>query len=278
MRPGRSGSSRVSWNESTVTSSARAISAISSLSLRIFGSASGQPLFQGRRSTRRTGSPSSLPRRTIARRFSAAAATERPWAMSLIPPCTTSRSAPTAHSSRRTMISSVRWPWIPQFRNSSRVSACAAQCSHWLVSSPPLRESYPGEPSEIESPSATTTIGSAAWIRLLRDLLGHAVILLDDVVALALADDGLDSGNLVTGMHREPTRIGTELLVFSVAHRDALDTRGVTAFADEIERLRLHVERLGDTFDALVDLSEHRLVEPDLFLAGAHDTSFSTTT
>jgi len=35
---------------------------------------------------------------------------------------------------------------------------------------------------------------------------------------------------------------------------------------------------LGDTFDALVDLSEHRLVEPDLFLAGAHDTSFSTTT
>jgi hypothetical protein len=104
-------------------------------------SASGQPLFQGRRSTRRTGSPSSLPRRTIARRFSAAAATERPWAMSLIPPCTTSMSAPTAHSSRRAMISSVRWPWIPQLRNSSRVSACAAQCSHWLVSSPPLRES-----------------------------------------------------------------------------------------------------------------------------------------
>jgi hypothetical protein len=79
-------------------------------------------------------------------------------------------------------------------------------------------------------------------------------------------------------MHRELTRVGAELFVLGMAHRDALDTRGVAAFADEIERLRLQVKRLGEAFDALVDLSEHRLVQPDLLLTTAHDTSFSTTT
>src|SRR5919204_3528970 len=46
---------------------------------------------------------------------------------------------------------------MPQLRNSSRGSRRAAQYSHWLVSSPPLRESYPGDPSVIESPRAATT-------------------------------------------------------------------------------------------------------------------------
>src|SRR3954470_3181402 len=130
----------------------------------------------------------------------------------------------------------------------------------------------------MESPSATTTIGSAAWICPLRDLLGHAAILLDDVVALALTHDGLDRGDLVTGMHRELMRVGAELLVFGAGHRDALDTRGVSAFTDEIERLRLDLECLGKAFDALVHLSAHCFVQPDLCLTCAHDRSFSMTT
>jgi hypothetical protein len=110
MRPGRSRSSSVSWNGSSGTFSSCAISPMSAFSFRIAGSASGQPLFQGSTSASATRRPSSLPLRTIARRFTAAVSTSRPCAMSLIPPCTIRTSAPRAHSSSRAAISSVRWP------------------------------------------------------------------------------------------------------------------------------------------------------------------------
>ena len=49
-------------------------------------------------------------RRIIARRFAAASRTGCPCAMSLIPPWTTRSFAPRTQSSRRALISSVRWP------------------------------------------------------------------------------------------------------------------------------------------------------------------------
>ncbi len=68
-------------------------------------------------------------------------------------------------------------------------------------------------------------------------------------------------------MHRELMGVRPELLVFAVRHADALDAAGVAAFADEIESLRLEVERLGKILDPLVDLPKNGLVQPDAFLA-----------
>src|SRR5437867_9043844 len=95
---------------------------------------------------------------------------------------------------------------MPQLRNSSRESARAAQYSHWLLSFPPRRESYSGDPSVIESPSAATTIRSAAWIGLLCNLRRLAFSLANDVVAIALLDDVLDLGNLVSRVDGEVGR------------------------------------------------------------------------
>ena len=80
--------------------------------------------------------PIDVPTATIARRSAAASATGRPWAMSLIPPCTISASAPSAHSleaqrrSRRCARRRRR-----SCGTSSAGSAALAQYSNWLRSS-----------------------------------------------------------------------------------------------------------------------------------------------
>jgi len=71
----------------------------------------------------------------------------------------------------------------------------------------------------------------------------------------------------VAGVDGELMCVGPELLVFAVRHADALDAGGVPAFADEVERLRPEVERLGETLDPFVDLPKDGLVQPDAFLA-----------
>src|SRR5437764_10572725 len=122
---------------------------------------------------------------------------------------------------------------MPQSRNSSRSSASAAQYSHWLLSSPPRRESYSGEPSVIESPRAATTIRSAPWIGLLCNLRGLAFALADDVVAVALLDDVLHLGNLVSRVDGKMRRLRAHLFVLRSAQRDLLHACRVAALADE---------------------------------------------
>src|SRR2546423_10733935 len=104
---------------------------------------------------------------------------------------------------------------MPQFRNSSRGSAWAAQWSQ------PVE---PGEPSVIESPSAATRIRglSRSGIGALRDLLRYPLLLLDDVVALTTIDDPFQARAFVTGIDREPMRLGAKLFVLLMRQRDAL--------------------------------------------------------
>src|SRR6184192_1913849 len=115
---------------------------------------------------------------------------------------------------------------MPQLRNSSRASARAAQYSHWLVSSPPRSESYSGDPSVIESPTAATTIRSVPRIGLLCNLRSLAVALADDVVAVALLEDVLHLGNRVSGIDGEMRRFRAHLFVLGPAQRDLLRARG----------------------------------------------------
>ena len=67
-------------------------------------SASGWPLFHGRTSAIATGRSLAFASRTIARMSAAASGTDRPWAMSLMPPWITIASAPSAHASSRSAI------------------------------------------------------------------------------------------------------------------------------------------------------------------------------
>src|SRR3954451_10122270 len=100
-----------------------------------------------------------------------------------------------------------------------RISSCwLSRAAHW---SQPVR---PGEPSVIESPSAATTVRAlvGAAIGLLRDL--PALVLPDDVVAVAAREDCLDVGNVMAGSDRKLVRVGTQLLVLGVRHVDPVDT------------------------------------------------------
>ena len=110
IRPGRSGSSSVSWNGRHGTSKAW-ISAFSSL----IGASLVGPAVVPRQDVagvdREDRAPAHVRRaRAGSRRLDA---TGRPWAMSLIPPCTISISAPSTASSKRAAISSVRSPQMP---------------------------------------------------------------------------------------------------------------------------------------------------------------------
>src|SRR5438105_2629330 len=150
----------------------------------------------------------------------------------------------------------------------------AAQYSHWLLSSPPRRESCPGGPSMIESPSATTTVGpSASGIGLLGDLRGGALALPDEVVGAPAVDHLVDVRLLVAGIDGEVGRVGPQLLVLLPGHRDALDAGRVAALADEVQQLVLETEVVGEVADPLVHLAEDRLVQPNAFLARAHGTT-----
>jgi hypothetical protein len=121
----------------------------------------------------------------------------------------------------------------------------------------------------IESPSAATTMGpsAAAWIGLLCDLRRNSLVLPHDVVALQSGDDALDVRMLVTGMDGELMCLRADLLVFGRRHADALNAAGVAAFANKVERLRLEVERLGETLNPLVDLPKDGFVQPDALFA-----------
>jgi hypothetical protein len=117
----------------------------------------------------------------------------------------------------------------------------------------------------IESPSAATTmrpLGSSG-IGLLRDPLRGASVLLDDVVALSPLDHALHVGDLMTRIHREAVRLGTDVLVLGLGHGDALRTVGIATLANEIEDLGLEVKRVGQYVYALIDLSKDGLVQSD---------------
>src|SRR5512133_2826824 len=107
----------------------------------------------------------------------------------------------------------------------------------------------------------------AARIGLLCDLRRNPFVLPHDVVALQPGHDALDVRILMTGVDGELMRLRTNLLVFGRRHADALDAGGVAAFADEVERLRLEVERLGETLDPLVDRPKDGFVQPDALFA-----------
>jgi hypothetical protein len=112
--------------------------------------------------------------------------------------------------------------------------------------------------------SATSRIGP------LGDLLGSALAFANDVVGLAALDDVLDVRQLVTRMDGEGLGIRADVLVLGSTHRERFDTLRIAALADEVERLGLDVERIGNFFDALVDLPEGGLVQSDSFLPSAH--------
>jgi hypothetical protein len=92
----------------------------------------------------------------------------------------------------------------------------------------------------------------------------------NDVVGLAALDDVLDVRELVTRMDGEGLGIRADVLVLGSTHRERFDTLRIAALADEVERLGLDVERIGNFFDALVDLPEDGLVQSDSFFPSAH--------
>src|SRR5512133_3282368 len=102
---------------------------------------------------------------------------------------------------------------------------------------------------------------AAAWIGLLCDLRRNSPVLPHDVVALQPGDDAFDVRILVTGIDGKLMCLRADLFVFGRRHADALNAGGVPAFADEVERLGLEVERLGETLDPLVDLPKDGLVQ-----------------
>src|SRR5919204_1104028 len=160
---------------------------------------------------------------------------------------------------------------MPQLRNSRRGSARAAQYSHWLVSSPPRREWCSGDPSVIESPTAATTnVSSAPRIRLLGDLRRFALVLSHDVIPTTALEDVLHIRLLVAGEHGEVRRVAPELLVLVAAHADPFDARWVATLADEVQRLTLEPEMVGEVVDPLVDLTKDSFVEADTFVP-VHD-------
>ena len=121
----------------------------------------------------------------------------------------------------------------------------------------------------IESPSAATAMRSSsasAGIGLLCDLHRNALVLAHDVVALQPGDDALDLGIFVTRMDGELMRLRPKLLVFGTRHAESLDAGGIAAFTDEVES-RFDIERLGETFDPLVDLPKDGLVQSDALFA-----------
>src|SRR3954451_18661304 len=154
-----------------------------------------------------------------------------------------------------------------------RISSCwLSRAAHW---SQPIRA---GEPSVIESPSAATTVRAlvGAAIGLLRDL--SAVVLPDEVVAVAAREDCLDVGNVVAGSDRKVMRVRAKLLVLGVRHVNPVDARGIAALADQIERLRAQIEALRERLDSLVHLAEDSLVEGDPVFSGLRHTLFTITT
>ena len=68
-------------------------------------------------------------------------------------------------------------------------------------------------------------------------------------------------------MDGELVRLRANLLVLGRRHGDSLDAGSVAAFADEVERLRLEVERLGETLNPLVDLPKDGFVQSDALFA-----------
>lgn len=74
----------------------------------------------------------------------------------------------------------------------------------------------------------------------------------------------------MTGVDGELMRFRADLLVVRTRHADAPDTRRVAAFAEEVERVLAQLELVGEAFDALVDLTEDGLVQPDACFSYAH--------
>ena len=72
-------------------------------------------------------------------------------------------------------------------------------------------------------------------------------------------------------MDGELPRFGAQLFVLGPRHADPPDAVRVAALADEVERLLLQLEPLCEVLDPLVDLTEDGLVQPDTFLARAHE-------
>ena len=102
---------------------------------------------------------------------------------------------------------------------------------------------------------------------LLRDL-GRAAYLLDDEVAVPLADDALDVGALMTGKDEEPARVRTNRLVLREPNFDPFSASEVCAFADEL--LAPFPGRRPELFDLLVDVAEDAFVRTNPALRPAH--------
>src|SRR5262249_49914260 len=112
----------------------------------------------------------------------------------------------------------------------------------------------------------------------LRQLFGGArrvgIRLLDDEVVLALLDDPLDVGALVSRHEREAVDVPAQLLVVAAAHAEALDAGGVAAFAADLEGLRA-AQLVVELVDPLVHLAEERLVDADSLALLAQSRGFS---
>src|SRR6266536_3346480 len=90
--------------------------------------------------------------------------------------------------------------------------------------------------------------------------------LLDDGVAVALADDAFDLVHDVLGLDDEPVFVRADLTVLPEAELEPFGAGLVATLADPL-RLAARLEALLDVFDALVDLSEELLVVLDAFFA-----------
>src|SRR6266550_1677312 len=111
--------------------------------------------------------------------------------------------------------------------------------------------------------------------RLLGDLGGVGVGLLDDEVSLVPCDRALDLRPLVSGDHCESAVVCSKLRVLVARDREPLDAFRRPALAHDFER-GVGSQVFMELVDALVDLAEERLVHAEPLAAIAHLRGFSS--
>ncbi len=119
------------------------------------------------------------------------------------------------------------------------------------------RASFSATRCAVNGPSPCDLSGTR--IRLGRDLLGDAVVLVDHDEALMLLDNLLDLGEHMAVDDDEPVALRPHGLVEISVDLNHIGARVLAAFADDAEPLSLCPE-IVDRADAFVDLAEHRLV------------------
>ena len=105
--------------------------------------------------------------------------------------------------------------------------------------------------------------GLAAWVAFFGDGGGVAG-LANELVVSKLRDDLFGVGLEVAGFGKEEGGVAARLFIFGEGHGDPFEAVAVTAFADDLELVRV---RRVFARDALVDVPEARLVGGNPLLA-----------